>query len=142
MSWWNKILSAIGMGGSDEEFEEYETEQRPEPDMSFSNGRKGKIVNINATTQFKVVVMQPEGFDESRDIADSLKERRPVVINLEAVDKETAHRIFDFLSGATYALGGSIQKVATNIYLIAPYNVTIMGDFKDELRNKGFLWNS
>ncbi len=139
-----KIFHTLGISSdSYEEFEEYETSPKPETEFtSFGSGRKGKVVNINATTQFKVVVIQPEGFDESKEIADHLKDRKPVVINLELLDKETAHKIFDFLSGAIYALGGSIQRVATNIYLIAPYNVTILGDFRDELTNKGFLWNS
>lgn len=140
-----KLLHTIGISADsyEDEFEEFEVEPKPEPEFStFSSGRKGKVVNINATTQFKVVVIQPEGFDEAKDIADHLKDRKPVVINLELLDKDTAHKIFDFLSGAIYALGGSIQKIAVHIYLIAPYNVTILGDFKDELTNKGFFWNT
>lgn len=146
MSKMAKILSAMGINTEvEEEYEEFDTEpaREREYDTSAATSRKkGKIVDINATTQFKVVIIQPEDFDEARDIADHLKERKPVVINLELLDNAQAHKIFDFLSGAIYALGGSIQKVATNIYLIAPYNVTILGDFRDELKNKGFLWNS
>ena len=64
-------------------------------------------------------------------------------MNLESVDRDVQRRIVDFLSGAVYALDGNIQKVSNGIFLIAPYNVGIMGDFKDELRNKGiFPWNS
>jgi cell division inhibitor SepF len=64
-------------------------------------------------------------------------------MNLESVDREVARRIVDFLSGAVYALDGNIQKVSNGIFLIAPYNVGIMGDFKDELRNKGiFPWSN
>ena len=103
--------------------------------------KRGKVVNINATTQYQVVVIQPEEFDEAKEIADHLKDRKPVVINLELMDKDSAQKIFDFLNGAIYALGGSVQKVATNIYLIAPYNVSIMSDFRDELKNKGLLWS-
>ena len=52
-----------------------------------------------------------------------------------------ARRIIDFLSGAVYATEGNIQKISAGIFLVAPYNVGIMGDFKDELRNKGvFPW--
>ena len=134
----NKMMNAIGISAEEDEFEEFETLE-PEKRQSFE--RKGKVVNINATTQFKVVVIQPESFEMARDVADNLKDRKPVVINLEKVDREVAHRIFDFLSGSTYALGGTIQKVTTNIFLIAPYNVTILGDFKDELKSKSFLWN-
>ena len=139
MGKFSKILNAMGIP-TEEEFEETEeTTFESEPVPSFA--KRGKVVNINATTQFKVVVIQPENFDEAKEIADHLKERKPVVINLELMDKDSAQKIFDFLNGAIYALGGSVQKVATNIYLIAPYNVTIMSDFRDELKNKGLLWS-
>lgn len=141
----SKILNAIGFNTNDEEeYDEYEEMNAPQESQSHFEAfnKRSKVVNINATTQFKVVVIQPETFDEAKEIADHLKERKPVVINLELMEKESARKIFDFLNGAIYALGGSVQKVAANIYLIAPYNVTIMGDFRDELKNKGFLWNT
>ncbi len=128
--------------GTDEEIENeeyFESEQKEEPDFAV---KKGKVVNINTTTQLKVVVVTPESFDEAKDIAEHLKQKKPVVINLEGVEKDIARRIVDFLSGAVYSLDGNIQKISTGIFLIAPYNVGIMGDFKDELRNKGvFPWN-
>ena len=128
--------------GSDDEAENeeyFENEKKDESDFAV---KKGKVVNINTTTQLKVVVVTPESFDEARDIAEHLKQKKPVVINLEGVEKDIARRIVDFLSGAVYSLDGNIQKISTGIFLIAPYNVGIMGDFKDELRNKGvFPWN-
>ena len=128
--------------GSDDELENeeyFENEKKDESDFAV---KKGKVVNINTTTQLKVVVVTPESFDEARDIAEHLKQKKPVVINLEGVEKDIARRIVDFLSGAVYSLDGNIQKISTGIFLIAPYNVGIMGDFKDELRNKGvFPWN-
>lgn len=85
--------------------------------------------------------MQPENFEDARGIADHLKTKKPVIINLESLDTDVARRVVDFLSGAVYGLDGNIQKVAAGIFLIAPYNVSIMGDFKDELKNKGlFNW--
>ena len=141
----DKILNAMGISDAGEDdFEEYEDftaePEKPSSSSSTSAFKRGRVVNINATTQFKVVVIQPETFDEAKDIADHLKEKKPVVINLELMDKDTASKIFDVLNGAIYALGGSVQRVANNIYLIAPYNVTIMGDFRDELKNKGFIF--
>ena len=76
----------------------------------------------------KLVIMQPVSFEEARDIANHLKERKPIVINLENVDNPTSRRIVDFLSGAVYALDGSIKKVSNGIFLIAPYNVGVMDD--------------
>lgn len=128
--------------GADDELENeeyFESERQEEVDFAV---KKGKVVNINTTTQLKVVVVTPESFDEAKDIAEHLKQKKPVVINLEGVEKDIARRIVDFLSGAVYSLDGNIQKISTGIFLIAPYNVGIMGDFKDELRNKGvFPWN-
>ena len=102
-------------------------------------GKKNKVVKIHTTAQLKLVVLQPESFEEARDIANHLKSKKPVVMNLEAVDRDVQRRIVDFLSGAVFALDGNIQKVSNGIFLIAPYNVGIMGDFKDELRNKGIF---
>lgn len=103
--------------------------------------KKSKVVNIAATTQMKVVVVQIEQFEEAREIADHLRSKKPVVINLENLEKETARRVLDFVSGSVYGLSGSIQKVAGGIFLIAPYNVDIMADVRDELKNTGiFPW--
>lgn len=144
----NKMLNAVGFGDDeDENFDEdfiqaTEEKSAPEADFRLIGNKKGKVVNINTTTQIKVVVIQPETFEEAKDIADTLKSKNPVVINLEDVEKDVARRIIDFLSGAVYALDGNIQKVSNGIFLVAPYNVGIMGDFKDELRSKGvFPWN-
>ena len=128
-----------GVDEEEEREEFFENEPKEEADYPV---KKGKVVNINTTTQLKVVVVTPESFDEAKDIAEHLKQKKPVVINLESVEKDIARRIVDFLSGAVYSLDGNIQKISTGIFLIAPYNVGIMGDFKDELRNKGvFPWN-
>jgi len=136
----NKVMTFVGLDGEPEAEQEFlETVAQEEAEYTV---KKGKVVNIHTTTQLKVVVVTPETFDEARDIADHLKQKKPVVINLEGVEKEIARRIVDFLSGAVYALDGNIQKISSGIFLIAPYNVGIMGDFKDELRNKGvFPWN-
>ena len=77
------------------------------------------------TNAFKLVVIEPNGFDECPKLVDSLKGRRPVIINLEKIETETAKKIFDFLSGATYALNGNVQKVANNIFIFAPESVDI-----------------
>lgn len=149
MGFMDKMKSAIGLGEEDYYDEDdlitnnyYDEEEEEEPRQT-SFGRKNKVVNIHATTQLKVVVMQPESFEDARGIADHLKTKKPVIINLEGLETDTARRVVDFLSGAVYGLDGNIQKVAAGIFLIAPYNVSIMGDFKDELKNKGlFNWTN
>lgn len=113
-----------------------EISSREARDQQASLPKRGKIVNIHTTTQLKVVVVHPETFEDSKEIADHLKTKKPIVVNLEKIDSEVAKRIIDFLSGAVYSLDGNIQKISKGIFLIVPYNMGIMGDFKDELRNK------
>ena len=88
-------------------------------------------VSIAGTNAFKLVVIEPKSFDECPKLVDSLKGRRPVIINLEKIETETAKKIFDFLSGATYALNGNVQKVANNIFIFAPESVDIAANQED-----------
>ena len=102
--------------------------------------RRNKVVNIHATTQLKVVLVKPERFENASEIADHLKEKRTVVLNLESTNKDVARRLIDFLSGVAYAGEGKIKKVAANTYIITPYSVDIMGDLIDELENNGLYF--
>ena len=136
-------------GDEDEDEEELEEEEfvapapapsRPEPDNDRAERaarRNNKVVNINTTTQLSVVLVKPEKFENAAEIADNLRQRRTVVLNLEDTAKEPARRLVDFLSGVTYALDGKIKKVAISTYIITPYNVDILGDLIDELENNG-----
>lgn len=135
--------------GEDEEddFEEFEPVAQPrkrEPEdegvaanvTSFRRSND-KVVNINATTQLSVVLVKPEKFENAAEIADHLREKRTVVLNLEQTNKDVARRLVDFLSGVTYAQDGKIKKVANSTFIITPYNVDILGDLIDELENNG-----
>ena len=99
--------------------------------------RHNKVVNIHATAALKVVLVKPERFENASEIADHLREKRTVVLNLESTNKDVARRLIDFLSGVAYAGEGTIKKVAANTYIITPYSVDIMGDLIDELENNG-----
>ena len=114
-------------------------EESPFEATSKSFSKKPKVVSIAATTQMKVVVVSIERFDETREIVDHLKNKKPVVLNLEKLDKDISRRVIDIISGASYALGGSTQKVAKGILLVAPYNVDIMADVRDEIENGAFF---
>lgn len=135
--------------GEDQEddFEEFIPKPRavsPEESLSYSadssTRKNNKVVNINATTQLSVVLVKPDRFENAADIADHLKERRTVVLNLEQTNKDVARRLVDFLSGVAYANEGKIKKVANSTYIITPYNVDIMGDLIDELENNGLYF--
>ena len=115
-------------------FDDRKEERREE---RRSEDRHNKVVNIHATTQLKVVLVKPERFENASEIADHLKEKRTVVLNLESTNKDVARRLIDFLSGVAYAGEGKIKKIAANTYIITPYSVDIMGDLIDELENNG-----
>ena len=126
----------------DEELEDFEEPARSSRDVFEDRrvkveDRRNKVVNIHATTQLKVVLVKPERFENASEIADHLKEKRTVVLNLESTNKDVARRLIDFLSGVAYAGEGKIKKVAANTYIITPYSVDIMGDLIDELENNG-----
>ncbi len=139
----NKMMNVMGLSEEEDVVEEtpvYEPRRYEEEPASGGFGlKKGKVVNIHTTTQLKVVVIQPTSYNDSQDIADHLKSKKPVVVNLERLDKDDARKMVDFLSGAVYALDGSMQKVANGILLLAPYNVGIMGDFSSELKSNGIF---
>ena len=84
-------------------------------------------------------MFRPERFgEETRNIADELLKMHTVVLNLENTNKDVSRRIIDFLSGVAYANGGKIKRVATDTFIITPYNVDLMGDdVLDELDNNG-----
>lgn len=134
--------------GEDEEddFEEFtprtrrgQVQQEAEPAAPVVQDyrKNDKVVNIHATTQLSVVLVKPERFENAAEIADHLRDRRTVVLNLEDTNKDIARRLIDFLSGVTYSLEGKIKKVANNTFIITPYTVDIMGDLIDELENNG-----
>lgn len=111
---------------------------RPEP------RNDGKVIPMQnrtvsaITSAFKLVVIEPAGFDECPKLVDSLKSKKPIIINLERIESDTARKIFDFLSGATYALNGNVQKVANNIFVFAPENV----DISAGVDHKGFSFEN
>lgn len=102
--------------------------------------RNNKVVNIHTTTQLQVVLVNPDRFENAAEIADHLREKRTVVLNLEKTQKDVSRRILDFLSGAAYAQEGKVKKVAAATYIITPYNVDILGDLLDELENNGLYF--
>lgn len=140
----DKVIGIMGFSDDevDEELMEEEERDKEVQEEVRPSGRKGaQVVSIHTQKQVKVVVLEPTSFDESQNIADQLKSRRPVIVNLETVDHNLAKRIVDFVSGATYALGGNMQKVGQGIFLFVPNNVDISGESHDEIKEKGFSWS-
>lgn len=100
-----------------------------------SGGNAHNVVNFHsaasardaavASYKMKVVVIEPKSFDDAQQVANCLREKRPVVINFEKTEGEAAKRIIDFISGTTYALNGEIKKVGKGVFLCAPSNVNV-----------------
>ncbi len=80
----------------------------------------------------KMILLEPRSFSEAQAIADHLKKRNSVVVNLKRVTSAQAKRIIDFLSGCIYAIGGNMQKIGVGIYLCTPKNVNVQGKITDE----------
>lgn len=116
------------------------TETAPVYTPERTERRSNKVVNIHTTTQLQVVLVKPDRFENAAEIADHLREKRTVVLNLEQTSKDVSRRILDFLSGAAYAQEGKVKKVALSTYIITPYNVDILGDLIDELENNGLYF--
>lgn len=138
MSIIDRFKDIVGIEDIDEEEYEEEvqaarkTERRPEVRRSVQPRyeRDNKVIEMqnkpmHQTKPMKLVVIEPSSFDECPKLVDSLKSRKPLIINLEKVESDTARKVFDFLSGAAYALNGNVQKVANNIFIFAPENVDI-----------------
>ena len=96
-------------------------------------------MNISATTKLQVVVFHPDRFsDETRNIADELIKQHTIVLSLENTSKDNSRRIIDFMSGAAYATGGKIKRVAMSTFLVIPSNVHMTGeDLVEQLRQNG-----
>ena len=80
----------------------------------------------------KLILLEPRAFSESQQIADHLKNRHTVVVNLKRVTADQAKRIMDFLSGTIYAIGGNLQKVGGGIFLCTPKNMSVSGQITEE----------
>lgn len=140
----DKVMGFIGFDDEVVEHEELEegAPLQEEEDARFNSFRKrGQVVKLHSQRQVRVIVAEPKVFEEVQTIADHLKNRCPVIINLEHVEQELAKRVVDFMSGAAYALNGNMQKVGNGIFLIVPSNMDIANELRDQLREKSvFSW--
>lgn len=113
-----KALFPANDEGRDVENEAYDTDKS-------TAGKSGKMI-----------LVEPRAYSESQQIADHLKRRNSVVVNLKRVTADQAKRIIDFLSGTLYAIGGDLQKLGNGIYLCTPKNVDVEGRISDEESDK------
>lgn len=136
MSFIGNLKEILGMDS------EEETEIEPfDMDDDYENeelNKRNKVVNIHATAQLQVILVKPEVFSDTKQIADHLNSKKTVVLNLESTTPDVTRRIIDFLGGVAYANGGNVKPVANNTFIITPYNVGFVGDdLVGELENNG-----
>lgn len=133
----NKFKYLIGI----DDFEEDEEELEEFPINTETKRVKNKVVSIHTAGNMKVVVHEPLNYEDAPKIVDDLKIRKTIVMNLEQLEPGIKRQIFDFVNGGLYSLEGSIQKITTDIFVLAPDNVEIDGNIRNELKNKGvFNW--
>lgn len=98
------------------------------------DGSEGEYYNEDATLDNgnKMMLLEPRAYSESQQIADYLKSRNAVVVNLKRVTPDQAKRIVDFLSGTLYAIGGDLQKLGGGIFLCTPNNINVEGKISDD----------
>ena len=120
----------FGGGGEPDSIDNPETSVEEE----FYTTKKGKKEKENESDNAggKMILLEPRAYSESQQIADHLKNRNSVVVNLKRVTSDQAKRIIDFLSGCIYAIGGTMQKVGVGIYLCAPKNVNVQGKISED----------
>jgi len=143
----DKFLDIMGFVDREEEYDESEEQYRESQYTEESKRRKGQLVAIHnhARENVKVVVIEPGDFNEAQIIADNLKNKKAVIINLENVDYELGKRLIDFVGGTAYAIGGTMQKIGQGIILVVPPNIDIGGELKDaysEDQEDVFAWVS
>ncbi len=112
---------------------------KDEEDMEIENGEddyyaisESEALKDADKAGNKMILLEPRSFSEAQAIADHLKNRNSVVVNLKRVTSAQAKRIIDFLSGCIYAIGGNMQKIGVGIYLCTPKNVNVQGKITDD----------
>jgi cell division inhibitor SepF len=140
----NRIMGYLGLAGEEVIEEEYNERQYSKQDYSENEeivptkkSVKNNVVSLqHIKEQVKMVLVEPRAYEEVQEIADHLRSRRAVIINLQRVHQDQGKRIIDFLSGTVYALNGDIHKVGPKIFMCAPDNVDIQGTISELLNNE------
>ena len=113
-----------------------ETERDNNVEEEFYSISEKNYKEEEANRGSKMILVEPRAYSESQTIADHLKKRNSVVVNLKRVTSEQAKRIIDFLTGCIYAIGGDLQKLGNGIYLCTPKNVSVQGKMSENEKAK------
>ncbi len=130
MSVMGKLWGFLGLQEEEELIERVRVDESDtDAEYNFADQRKnkGNVVGLPSAKPTKMVLSEPRSYEDTQEIADHLRARRPVLVNLQRVRSDQGTRIIDFLSGTVYALNGGISKVGQNIFLCTPESVEIQG---------------
>ncbi len=135
-TFFNKFLDYIGLEETEvdeNELLDEEADVMPHDDnivnINRARERGGKVVNMpSPAAQMKMIVYQPLSYEDTQNIIDNLKSRKPVIVNMEELEIDCAQRILDFMAGAIYALNGTIHKISRGIFVVAPNNIDVVGN--------------
>ena len=105
---------------------------------SSTSAFSGQVLNVASGKQ-EVVLFHCKTFDDAAKAADELRRKKAVILNMENVDKALTRRVVDFLSGAVYALDGSVKKIAQSTYLFCPHNMDVVGDLENVQEIESYL---
>ncbi|MEI2663968.1 cell division protein SepF [Rossellomorea sp. LJF3] len=120
----------------EEKYEEEEYEEKKPMKSQLSNSKQNVVSLQSVQKSSKMILVEPRVYAEAQEIADHLKNRRSVLVNLQRIQHDQAKRIVDFLSGTVYAIGGDIQRVGDNIFLCTPDNVEVSGNISEFLKEE------
>jgi cell division inhibitor SepF len=124
-----------------EEFEDWsepDAQPGPRPARTRTTGSRRPLEAV-ASASVRVHLVVPRSFNDAQSIADKFKDAVPVIVNLQGTDAELSKRLIDFSSGLTYALGGSMQRVADKVFLLTPRNVAVSAEERARLIDHGFF---
>ncbi|MCL5774130.1 MAG: cell division protein SepF [Firmicutes bacterium] len=127
-----KIKKFLSLQDIDEEMEEESGGEESSAQRTQPKPR-ATIISLPSAKKQEIMIQEPLNFADAQEVADNLKVKKSIIINLRRTDKDMAKRIVDFLSGISYALDGHIQKVSENIFLFTPSNIDISIPLKKEI---------
>lgn len=130
----NKFMNFLGLQEEEEVLEQdrrYDLADELETQTNEVRKVKNNVVSLHTQKTSKLVLCEPRNYEETQAIADHLRSRKAILVNLQRVRPEQAMRIVDFLSGTVYALNGAIAKVGPNIFVCTPDSVEILGSITD-----------
>jgi cell division inhibitor SepF len=122
-----------------DEFEDWSDPNAEAAQTAVARPSGSRRLEPVAEASVKVHLVVPRSFNDAQSIADKFKDSTPVIVNLQSADPELSKRLIDFSSGLTYALGGSMQRVADKVFLLTPRNVEVSAEERARLIDRGFF---